>query len=193
MQNTPVINAAPSAIDFDAFRLGQNFGEQHEVVREITRVPVGKPHKDVFFQVHPSSTYTFDTLVLERKEAGELYLIAPGARASVPELVRAIRLHLGVDTKGNFYLIPLPLPNDTGIWNPWHRSLAEVLTMAMGKWLRISANQATGSYDAFVARGHLSEPAWPEKTMEALIEIAFRDRIIADSSHPVIEQLLGMV
>lgn len=185
---TPLI----SVCDFNSLRLTQDYGGQFDVVRVITRVPVGKPPKSSFFRVHPGAAFAFETLLLELKESNEQYIVTAAAASTIPELVRAVRLHLAVDQQGNPYLIPLPLPNASGAWNPWHQSLNQALQLAMKKWTRISANMAAGSYDVFVAQGALGEPVWPDKTMEELLEIAFRDRIISSDQHPVIAQLLGL-
>ena len=50
-----------------------------------------------------------------------------------------------------------------------------------------------GAYDVFEAEASLSEPEWPEHDIEALIEVAFRGKIISSLEHPVVQSLLGRI
>jgi hypothetical protein len=59
------------------------------------------------------------------------------------------------------------------------------------QWVRSVANKAVGGYDMLVAEAALSEPEWPDTSLDELIEIAFRGRIIQSPDHPVVAQLLG--
>ena len=60
-------------------------------------------------------------------------------------------------------------------------------------WLRISANMDLKGYDIFEAAASLPEPIWPETTMDELLEVAFRGRIITSLDHPVVQDRLGRV
>lgn len=57
--------------------------------------------------------------------------------------------------------------------------------------MKLVANKALGAYEFVKARGDLGEPQWPEKSYRELLEIAFRDRLIATLEHPVIRELNG--
>ena len=48
-------------------------------------------------------------------------------------------------------------------------------------------------YDIFEAAANLPEPIWPETTMDELLEVAFRGRIITGLDHPVVQDRLGRV
>jgi hypothetical protein len=63
----------------------------------------------------------------------------------------------------------------------------------MGTWIRMTANMAAGAYDINEAMTKIPEPNWPEETLKQLLKVAFRDRIITDVGHPVVQQLLGQV
>ena len=170
-------------------RLTQDFDEL-PVEQALVHVPIGKPAKSSFFRVHPDAEYTFDTLILERKETNEIYLIAPAISQLIPGLTRAVRLHLAVDRQGNPRLIPLPLPGADGRSNPWHLSLQNILQLGRQHWIRIQANMTANSYDAFKAPLQ-DAPIWPNKTMLELVEIAARGKIIDNENHPMIRELLG--
>lgn len=177
--------------DLDALRLPQNFGEALGVKRLITRVPVRKPLKTEFFRVRAGEAWRFQTMILELKEEGETFLLAPAVWDAVPELLRPAMLHTAIDRRNNVFLIPVPLPGPDGRRNPWHQSLAEVVAMAETKWVRSVANKHVGGYDMLVAETALPEPEWPDVTFQELVQIAFRERLIQSADHPVVTQLLG--
>ena len=60
-------------------------------------------------------------------------------------------------------------------------------------WLRITANKDLGGYDIFEATAKLPEPIWPDTTLDELLTIAFRGRIITTPDHPVVQEKLGGV
>lgn len=188
---TKTTNSTPG-FDLNALRLPQNFGETLGVKRMITRVPVRKSIKTEFFRVRPGEDWRFQTMILEIKDEGETYLLAPDMWDAVPGLSRPAMLHTAIDRRNNVFLIPIPLPGEDGRRNPWHQSLAEVVAMAETKWVRSVANMAVGGYDMLVAEGKIAEPEWPSTTLAELLQIAFRDKIITATDHPIIRQLLGI-
>lgn len=179
--------------DLNALRLQRNVGDGFVVKRQITRVPVRKPAKGDFFRAHPGADWRIPTMILEQKEDGVTYLLAPEACDLLPELQRAVTLVAAIDRRGNPFLIPVPLPGEDGRSNPWHESLAAVVALSQNKWVRCIANMKAGGYDAYVATGNLADPEWPEMTFEELMEIAFRSRVIESAEHPLIRQLLGEI
>ena len=70
-------------------------------------------------------------------------------------------------------------------------SLRDAAERATGSWIRVKANMNLGAYDIFEARGKLDEPEWPELGYWDLIKIAFRDHLIDNINHAVIERLRG--
>jgi len=182
-----------SMANLQSLRLPANYGATLGVKKILTVVPVRKPRKPEFFRTHSSPDMTFSGMVYENKEKSEHYLLAPDVASHIGELVRAVELHAAIDTGDNVFLIPLPLPDVTGNRNPWHESLAGNISHSQSKWIRISANKDVQGYDTFEATGNLPEPAWPEHDIEALVDIAFRGKIITDLDHPVIQKLLGSV
>ena len=178
---------------FSSLRLSQNFGETLGVKKVLATVPVGKPTKDRFFRTHTSPSWVFPTWILENKAAGETYIVSPEVASVLGDLVRPVELYAVIDRQNNPSLIPIPLPGPNGVRNPWHESLLQAVLWARLVWLRISANMALGGYDIFEAAASLPEPIWPETTMDELLEVAFRGRIITGLDHPVVQDRLGRV
>ena len=54
------------------------------------------------------------------------------------------------------------------------------------------ADMGMGGYRIHEAQGELSDPIWPDKSFQELLEVAFRDRIIESENHPVVRKLRGI-
>ncbi|MBM3396552.1 MAG: hypothetical protein FJY37_18385 [Betaproteobacteria bacterium] len=190
----PTHQAASSALtDLQALRLPANYGATLGVKKLLTTVPVSKPKKPQFFRTHSADSMTFAAMFLEQKETRESYVVLPNVAQEISELVRPVMLHAAIDRQNNVFLIPVPLPDEAGTRNPWHESLAQAVELAKLKWLRITSNMHTGSYDVYEAQAELPEPDWPAHSIDALVEVAFRGKIITSLDHPVVQSLLGRV
>ena len=60
--------AASQPTDFSQFAFSQNFGAQVKVIKRLTTVPVRKPSKTQWFQIHPE--YKLDVLLLKYGDSG---------------------------------------------------------------------------------------------------------------------------
>ena len=179
--------------NLEALRLPANYGATLGVKKLLTSVPVSKPKKPQFFRTHLSDDMTFPAMILENKEARESYVVVPEVAQEISELVRPVLLHAAIDRQNNVSLIPVPLPGEDGTRNPWHESLAQAVEHAKLKWLRITANMHAGGYDVYEAEGELPEPEWPAHDIDALVQVAFRGKIITSLDHPVVQSLLGKI
>jgi len=194
LQPVPVTQAAASSsINIDALRISTNFGERFAVKKLLVTVPVRKPSKSVFFRVREGKIWEFLAYILENKELGETYLLTQDVAAIVPESARPVRLYSAIDRRGNPMLIPLPLPGEDGRRNNWHDSLAQAIERAKVKWVRVIANMSAGANDVLESQAALGDPEWTEHTMNQLVEIAFRGKIVSSIDHPAIQELLGRV
>ena len=59
------------------------------------------------------------------------------------------------------------------------------------EWVRVIANLSAGIYDVRAAATTLAPPEWPEQSMEQLVSIAFRGKVINSLDHPIILGLDG--
>ena len=160
------------------------------VEKLLTSIPVRKPGKQAFIRVHPDEAYRLDTMLLELKDEGEVYLLAPQLAPDLPG-ARVARLHLYLDRSMNPAFWPIPLPGADGRENEWHRSARVAAEVAMRQWVRLAADRALGGYKCFAATGEIEEPKWPKETMAELLQIAFTDRYIRVPDHPVLKRLRG--
>lgn len=180
-------------VNLSAMRLSANYGSTLGVTKLLTKVTVGKAKPAVFFRAHQDEGMTFPAMVYEDKEAREQYLFDPAVAQELGGLVRPVLLCAAIDRQNNPFLIPVPLPGEDGSRNPWHESLAQAVEHAKKAWLRITANMRVGVYDIYVAEGSLPEPVWPAHDMDALVQVAFRGKIISNMDHPVVQSMLGRV
>lgn len=185
--------ASETSTDLSSLRLPTNYGATLGVKKLLTNIPVGRPKKSQFFRTHPSNEMAFPVMVLENKESRETYVVTPEVGQQISELVRPVMLHAVIDRQNNVSLIPVPLPGEDGLRNPWHESLAQAVENAKEKWIRITANMHIGGYDVYEAEGDLPEPEWPDHDIDSLIKIAFRGKIISSLDHPIVQSLLGKI
>ena len=191
--NSPSQPDSAPVNDLSALRLPANYGGTLGVKKLLTTVPVTKPKKSSFFRSHTNEAMRFPAMLLENKEANESYLVMPYVAQSISELVRPMVLHAVIDRQNNVSLVPVPLPDSSGKRNPWHESLAQAVEHAKSKWIRISANMHLGNYEVYEAEGALPDPDWPSCTMDELVRIAFRGKIIDSLEHPAVQSLLGRI
>jgi hypothetical protein len=190
---TPLANPKATTIDLKSLRLPANYGATLGVKKLLTNVSVGKPKKALFFRANKSNEMTFAAMILENKEAREFYLVVPDVAQEIIELVRPVLLHAAIDRQSNVSLVPVPLPDEAGTRNQWHESLAQAVEHSKLKWIRIAANMSKGVYEVYEAVGELPQPEWPAYDIDALVQVAFRGKIITGLDHPIVQSLLGKI
>lgn len=179
------------AIDLNAVRLSQDYGSMTKTAKLLTHVPVKRPPKHQFFQVHPEPEYRLEAMIIDL-DGDETYLLHPVVAGLFPDLARPVRLHLYVTRTNAIGLWPVKLTADDGKTNPWNQSSAEAAEIAMSRWIRLVANRDMGCYDVIAAEGLIVEPNWPEKTMDELVNKAFAQRYVDNEDHPLVKELLGI-
>jgi hypothetical protein len=183
--------AADTANPFrpENLRLDQSSLHAPAAKKLLTTVPVRKPNKQDFVRVHPTDMENVALLDFER----ETYILDPKV---LPELsdteYYTATLHVAVNRQKVVFLWPVKLPGPDAKQMEWHVSAAEAAQRAMSSWTRMAANMDLGAYEIYEATGILSEPIWPEQSFWDLVKIAFRNRLIQDMEHPVIQKLRGL-
>ena len=183
--------AAPDPFDLESLRLGQDFAASVGVRKALTTVPVRRPDRQWVVRVNPDPAFRLETAVLELKEDGETYLVAPALRIELPGEITPKVLHTAVTRQGTVFLWPIRMPDEMGKLDEWSRSALEGSKLAQRQWIRIAANRTLGAYETYVATGDLPEPEWPDKSLQELVRIAFRDKFIDSLDHPVVQRLRG--
>ena len=186
----------PDPFDLASLCLSQNFTETTGVKKLLTTVPVRKPNPQDFVRVHPSADYRADFAMIELRNEREEYkeYIVRG-RDLIGELAGEITpktLFTAISRQNVVFLWPVRLPDLNGRQMECHRSMREAAELGMNQWVRVKWNPALVAYEMFVAESAMAEPVWPEVTLQELIKLAFRDRLIETIDHPVIKRLRGL-
>jgi len=190
----PKQTEAPNPFDPARLRLSQDFGASLSVKKATLTIPVRKPSKEWFFQVHPSEAYRMETAVLELKEDRETYLVDPALwpELSTSESTFGTRIiYTAMNRQGVLFLWPIRLPGADGKLDDWNASAIEAAKMATGKWVRVAANMSLGAYDVFESQASLSPPDWSDLSFGELLRVAFKTRYIDTLDHPVLRRLRG--
>jgi hypothetical protein len=188
-------NAKDFFADLSALRLSYGEGILAQAKEHVSRVPVEKPSRQDFWRAHPDDGMTLITSAFENKEAREFYVIAPQMTASMLALdaVTPVKLVPTINRQGVLRLLPAKLPNDASgsLGSSWQDTLLVAIERAKTRWVRISADMALGGYRIYEAQGKLSDPTWPEMSLNEMLQVGFKDRIIDNEDHPIFNRLLG--
>jgi len=177
--------------DLESLRVSQDFVKDSGVKKLLTTIPVRKPNRQDFVRVHHDSSYVLDTMLLNLKEERETYLVAPSFREEIPQELTHTRLALATNRQKVLFLWQLRLPGSSGKTDAWSMSALEAYEEAKKNWVRVSANMSLGAYDIYEALGNLSDPEWPDESMDEIVRIAFRNSFIDSYDHPVLRRLRG--
>ena len=181
----------PNPFDPKKFRIGQRFGEGQDVQRILVSVPVRKPNRQEFFRTHPDPAMSLEAAILEFKQDRQSFIVAPEL---VPHLSGEAVSKLLIPTltnHGTLCLWPIRLPDEQGRLDEWNSVALDAAERAKTKWIRLMANMAAGTYDVLEAKALFPEPNWPEFSLQQLLEIAFKGRVIDSMDHPVLRRLRG--
>jgi hypothetical protein len=181
------------SLDLEKLRLSQDFNALAGVRKALLTVPVRKPDRQWFIRVHPQVEYRLPTALLNLKEERECYLVDRPLWSELPGEITPMVLYTAISRQGVVFLWPVRLPGEDGRIDEWNRSAMEAAELATTMWVRIAANMHLGAYEVFEATGDLPNPEWPDVTFQALLEAAFKDRVIGTLDHPVIQRLRGAV
>jgi len=186
-------DSAPDPFDPNRLRLSQDFAASIGVKKALLTVPVRKPAKEWFCQVHPDEEYRLQTAVIELKEDRETYLVDPSLwpELSTESTFSPRALFAAMNRQGVFFIWPVRLPGADGKVDEWSRSALESAEMAQGNWVRVAANMSLGAYELFEATANIPSPTWPDKPFSELLRIAFRDKFIDTMDHAVLQKLRG--
>jgi hypothetical protein len=193
---TPLTEASASTteedIDLESMRISQDFPGMVSVKKNITNVPIRRPRRGVFFQVHPEADRIFETYLISDPRDGEMYGIVPDLAAELPDLLQPRRLYLCIDRQNSIFLWPVSLPRPDGQTSSWSESAEEAVRYARKNWIRIVGDRSAGAYVVLVPEAELPAPEWPDMDFDTILKRAFREKLIRDRNHPVFCHLKGL-
>jgi hypothetical protein len=180
-------------LSLETMRLGQDFGDSLGVKKKITTIPIRRPRKHEFVRVHPSPDYSIETAIFEDREENEVYFVSPEMRQLLGELVVIKALRTSITRQRVLFLWPIKVTVSDGRLDTWNASSFEASKLAHEKWVRVAANRSLQAYEVFEASGELDEPEWPELSLQEIVRIAFKDRVIDSVDHPASKRLRGEI
>ncbi len=185
----------PDPFDPARYRLGQDFTKQTNVEEMLLRVPVEKPSAEWWVRTHPDPAFQCEDVVLiVRKDSRETYLVDPEVRDAIESdpIAKRCRLRLAISRHGIAFLWPVFQPKFSGdTQNPWYQSAEDATQIAETEWVRVMADMRLGAYRVFRAKIELGDPQWPDLPLSRYLEVAFKDRVIDSTEHPLIQALWG--
>ena len=189
---SPPEDAADIFSDLAALRLTPDEAGQIGTEEVLAHVSVRKPSINEFVRVNPDPAMSLATSIFVDPER-ETYFVAPSARNVLVAGVKAMLLVPTVNQRGLFFIWPIALGDGSGRRNAWHETAREAAEYAKREWVKLASDMPGGCYRIYKAKGALPNPVFPDKSLEELLRIAFRGRIIDSESHPVVRQALGMI
>jgi len=197
------INLAPTAsspegffADMDALKLSFEDAGLTDVTEEVLmRVPVRKPMKHEYFRVRPGVENCFTTMVYEDKQTREFYFVAPAMISKLRMIgdVSVATLVQFMTKQKVLGIFPLKIGTDSNVRTGWQDTALAAADLAKTSWVRMQADMALAGYRVMKAKGELGEPEWPAVPFNELLDIAFKDRVIASEDHPIFNKLLGRI
>jgi hypothetical protein len=178
--------------DLDSLRLSSDAAAVIGATEVLSHVPVRKPNRHEFFRVRPEPEYWLDTGVFEDREERETFFVAPRMRDALLGEIKPVLLVPTITRQRVLFLWPIKLPTEGQRFNGWTETAREAAELARTRWVRLVADMGLSGYRIYQAQGELSDPEWPDKSLQELLQIAFRDRIVDSDNHPVVRRLRGL-
>jgi hypothetical protein len=177
--------------DLEQFRLSQDFEAMIGVRKEIITVPVRKPDRQSFIQIHPDEDWRMPALILELKEDRDNYLVIPSLMESFPDEFVPKCLFTCQTKQGATFLWPIRMHRPDGRLDQWNESALHIVNEYAGRWIRVISNMDLGGYEVVSPTNDFPPPDWPEEGFQSLVKKAFRGKVIDTLDHPVIKRLRG--
>jgi hypothetical protein len=147
------------------------------ISREILSIPVRKPTKFEHVRVHP--TLHVDVNVIQPKDSGETYLVAPNMQGLLARWVVPITLYFAITSQGAPIVWGIRLPKEGEKEHPaW--STSRIIAHAMARWIMCIWNKSINSYEKGWGDVEFPEPIWPafvqdSNAQDQIFEKAFRE------------------
>jgi hypothetical protein len=176
--------------DFKRIRLS-GITDGIAIKKTLITVPIRVPTKKTWFRCHPDPAHKIEVGIVEVDETNEDYLVSsPEVCFALEGLYTPVLLRTAMTSRRVVFLMKSKLPRSDGLGASWALSAAEAGDRATKCWVRMHSNKDLGAYEVHEATGQIEDPTWPEQDLQALMRIAFHNRIITDLDHPVVKQLL---
>jgi len=171
----------------------QSIGDKPLEEKLVTSVTVGRPDSLEYCYLFKTLVSELVFRVIEVKENGrkELLLLSKNVRCEVGRAAKEKILVPCITREGVLHLWPVRHVRAGESVDSWTRSAMKTVDEYCDRWIRIEANPAARSYEAYSPGAIWDAPEFPEKGYMWMVETAFEGKIISDSDHPVLRKLRG--
>jgi hypothetical protein len=188
-ESTGNVDKNPADADMlSRLRISQDFGSKSGTRKLVTTIPIRPPKKNEFIRVHSTM---LAMLVWTLTDEQLVYVVTNDIADTIPGLVVAKELVPSITRQGTLFLWPLRIPGEHGRTDNWLTSAKEAATHSVHAWVRVQANMDLGAFEIFEAMGAIPEPEWPRLSMDEIVRIAVKGRVIDSLDHPVLKKLRG--
>src|SRR5262245_59448092 len=160
------------------------------------------PQANDFVRLHPnekthwSSSLCFINVPIKGQARDTLHLICNQLACQLsPRRIQRLRLALASKPYDVFFLCHIPVPNAANVDNSWIRSNLEACERARTRWVMATSQKAAGLdyYEIAAARDPdaYPPPRWPTLSLDELISITFKGRMITKEDDPAFARLIG--
>ncbi len=157
----------------------------------LTFISVKKPEAHWFIRIHP--TLREELLIFEDRDERETYYVANYLEDELERFGRPALLVLGITTQAALFVWPLYLPGKfnggNSLSRQWNDSARKAAMIAEKQWIAVRSNRQAGGYEPLVAEKAHPEPEWPVIDKTQMLKLAFGDRCILETDHPVLRKL----
>jgi hypothetical protein len=156
-----------------------------------------KPPRQQFFTLRAATGFCWDVYTIEDETSmNDIRVLIPAVASLLGGLVRRQKVYVGITRFQKVFLLLVRQPDDQGRIDSWGQTMLEGVALALsGKWIRITANMQIRDYEVTQIKSEvaakLPEPQWPDLSMQEIMKVGFKDRIIRDENHPFVQRLLG--
>jgi hypothetical protein len=190
-RDTANVNNDPADTDMlSRLRISQDFGGKASTKKLVTTIPIRNPKKNEFVRVHPTMRPMLVRTLLDEQLT---FLVTKDVADSLPGVVVAKELVPTITRQGTLFLWPLRVPGENGRVDNWLTSAKEAAVHAVHTWVRVQANMDLSAFEIYEALGAIPDPEWPQLTMDEIVRIAAKGRVIDSLDHPVIQKLRGEI
>lgn len=186
-------------IDLKRFMVKPEYEADGNAVKKARlNLKVGKPTPEDYFMIKAGPEFTVDVMLHEDKESRDninrTYLVDPEV---VPYLwdrnaCKSARIFYGITSTGKIFLSDVGLPKPGQTLNAFNSTRLSAYEIAKNEFIAIVAGDA--GYDVKYPMGKFPDPIWPEEytSIEPLIDLAYKDRVIETLEHPIVKRILGI-
>jgi hypothetical protein len=160
--------------------------------RQISHIVVKRPEPHWFVRLKPD--WGIEVIIHEdRENSGMIYYVWPELEEEMGRFARRVLLRQGVTTTGTYFLWPLKLPSKTGETNLYNSTAMlcadRCSSEPLDQFYAIRSNKQSGGYETERATKTHPEPKWLDLSVTEILKLAFGDRVILNTDHPVLRRL----